>query len=162
MLRKKLNFDFNDACDLAYHEDIEDDYEDQEDEIEISTKKRRIFRRHDNSESSLELTPNTTYSPCRTRSGRIFNNSANSSMEEKPPKKMMHRQKAQEVKVFRLQEPRLPTPVFNPMSNQPNKDRLPTPVFNPLSNQPGKELHLLKKDLPGPPPLNYVRRPRSR
>ena len=130
---------------MDYHEDNEGDDEDI-DEMDISNaSKKRRFSGSPNitgGESSFELTPNTTYSPCRTRWGRIFNNS--SSDKKLPPSKNSSYRNFNKKKI--------------PADNLGQQQRLPTPVFN-LPN-PCKELHLLQKDQP--PPLNYVKRPVSR
>ena len=141
LLRKKLNFDFVDNCDLSYHEDNEAEDEEEMD-INSFSKKRSFSSSSHNASlpNSLEVTPNQVPSPRHTRSGRIF---SNANTTEKP---RLKRKKNYD------RESRIPTPVFNT-----NQIQTVTTSTMPVEN---KELHLLQKDLP--PPLNYVKRPMSR
>lgn len=83
LLRKKLNFDFVDNCDLDYHDEADYDDEDEEN----LPKKLRFNQNGDTFESgdcSIQSTPSTEFSPGRTRSGRIY--IAGGSSAEKPKK----------------------------------------------------------------------------
>jgi len=174
LLRKKLNFDFVDGLD--YHVDNDDEYY-EEDEAErnlsqnlmgMPTNKRLRFCLNTSGASgdglSLPSTPNSVssgFSPCRTRSGRIY--IAASSSVEKPlrmenPRAMVHEEDKSSCSKEIL-------PKESESMTEPT--RLPTPTFNqPASRE--KELNLLQKSLPKfdepsrPPPLNYSKRPVSR
>ena len=103
------------------------------------------------------------FSPCRTRSGRIYI-AATSSAEKKPlmlaekPKNTMSKPKMIIQHKSKSSPSRLPTPTFNIGGGVNNVNR-------------AKELNLLQKDLSKmmnndenkpPPPLNYSKRPVSR
>ena len=183
LLRKKLNFDLADICDLDYHEDNED--EDEDVELDVTSKKKRRFNantmknhnNHDISETSLELTPNAVPSPCRTRSGRIFNHTSSSEKPKITSTKRIYRKKittsnsSTENKENNISSGAIMPSPITPIATAHNINRIPTPVFNSIPmatsgtgiNQQAtaKELHLLQKDVL-PPPLNYIKRPVSR
>ena len=176
-LCKKLNFDFVDNLD--YHVDNDDDYYGEEDEaeqnlsqenlMEVPTNKRLRFCLNTSGASgdglSLPSTPNSIssgFSPCRTRSGRIYIAGAGSSAE-KPPRcqsrsSLMDNVQLEQDKSSCSQES------LHETEEKESPSRLPTPTFN----QPRpKELNLLQRDLnkldeSRPPPLNYSKRPVSR
>lgn len=145
LLRKKLNFDFVDNCDIDCDEDLAEDEEEEESNHSKRPKLNMSGASGDVGISSLQSTPNGTgFSPCRTRSGRIYINSSSSA--EKPTSFA-------------------PRSLKNPECEK--KQRLPTPTFT----QPKpRSLNLLQRDLPSkngsvskpPPPLNYTKRPVSR
>ena len=128
-----MNFDLADICDLDYHEDNED--EDEDVELDVTSKKKRRFNantmnnhnNHDISETSLELTPNAVPSPCRTRSGRIFNHTSSS---EKPKilSKRIYRKK---ITVNNTVKEIGSSAIMPSGSTTPSPiNRIPTPVFN--------------------------------
>ena len=83
LLRKKLNFDFVDNCDIDCDEDLAEDEEEEESNHSKRPKLNMSGASGDVGISSLQSTPNGTgFSPCRTRSGRIYINSSSSA--EKP------------------------------------------------------------------------------
>ena len=136
LLRKKLNFDLADICDLDYHEDNED--EDEDVELDVTSKKKRRFNNmnhHDISETtgnsletSLELTPNAVPSPCRTRSGRIFNHTSSS---EKPKNILSKRIYRKKITVNNTVKEIGSSAIMPSGSTTPSPiNRIPTPVFN--------------------------------
>lgn len=156
---------------LDYHVDNDDDYYGEEYEteqnvsqnlMEVPTNKRLRFCLNTSGASgdglSLPSTPNSIssgFSPCRTRSGRIY--IAASSSAEKPPRcqSLMDNVQLEQDKSSCSQES---------LHEKESPSRLPTPTF---SQPRPKELNLLQRDLhkldeSRPPPLNYSKRPVSR
>ena len=190
-LRKKLNFDFVDNIDYHLDEEINSDLDEEEPQPSTSSaqkppgsmakSKRLKFNPNtsggmgDNNLSSSPGGASSTseFSPCRTRSGRIYIHAFSSA--EKPPlsqnKKKSIRMLAKKSKDGPLSRPSacskaspLPTPTFNQV---PNCKMF---VGGMDSSRP-KELNLLQNDLSKyqsgdsekrPPPLNYCKRPVSR
>lgn len=144
LLRKKLNFDFVDNCDLDdYHVDNEDD----EEEMYSNAKKCEA-----NGHSHNQVMDSSFHStPSKTRSGRIYAAAIAAKAAQAQASSSVSSQGS---------------PANAGSSTVNKKSKLPTPDL-----ERPRELNLLQKDLHeakleaangAPPPLNYSKRPVSR
>ena len=172
LLRKRLNFDFVDTCDLDYHVDNEDNDEDEDIEDNVISKpslsKKAKYPNNDSSpaSSSLQLTPNSTslFSPCRTRSGRIYiagSSSAEKTGEKKPLFQPPRPKLALNLLQKNLDNSRTPPPlnyVKRPVSRI--QSRLSRPASDPL-DPPTNEVRAMRLfDAPAPMVTSPVSAPR--
>jgi len=170
--RTKLDFNFKDNLDLQ-SDNEEDEYKENLNErlsltpLRMPQSKKLRFNMNSSGDSfSLPTTPNTSstdFSPCRTRSGRIYTSGL--IHLEKTPQSCQMESSCSDDQATAEDKSLGSNEILHKESElMPEPRKRPTPKFIlPRS----KELNLLQKDkfdqlTSMPPPLNYNKRPVSR
>ncbi len=210
-LRKRLNFDFTDDCDIDGCTDLDgfvepkllssslivEEAKQQEKDNSMKAKGRKkrrteaevildeataanlgnsVSNNHLNTALQLTPTDSGSFSPCRTRSGRVYTAGSSSAVESSAEKKPLSLSEHKNNKNQDCQEPEeaVASPAMDeskPKKSTPSTSaatatvpmRRPTPVFNfpkksahcspvispsPMPTDSKKQLNLLQKDLP--------------